>query len=168
MLERLSRRQDWLRLCAAARTVFSFECLDVSILRGRMARRQIGSGAKELLAQCTACGIGLRISAAALQFRHQTIDDVLKGFMRHGVSEIEAVHIRFLDPFLQNVRYPGGRADEDRTDAANAAPRRQLLDRPGAIAASQVLDQGMDRVGLLLLDDVIRRETSEIDAAPTR
>src|SRR6516162_6955848 len=77
--------------------------------------RMIGAKARaacteKFLAQRAWC-ITQLVAAAPLQFGHDEIDKIEKGLRCHCISEIEPVHIGFLDPGDQFVRYLRWRAD---------------------------------------------------------
>ncbi|MNT84647.1 hypothetical protein D3C72_2246860 [compost metagenome] len=95
-------------------------------------------------------------------------DDVLETVRCHRIGDVEAVDIRVLHPFLQDVGDLRWRAHEHRAHAANAAELGELIDRPGLVAAGNVLDERVDGIGLYLFDDIGRGVLAEIDAAPAR
>ncbi|MPL90041.1 hypothetical protein SDC9_36086 [bioreactor metagenome] len=141
--------------------------LDVAIALRGMAFGQPRPVAEELLAQ-RALAVAGGIDAALLQLGHDMADDIGEGLVRQRIGEVEAVDAGLLDPVLQQVGDRLARADEERPHAADAAPFRQLLDRPDLVAAGQMLNRRDDRIGLHLLHRVGRRIGAEVDAGPAR
>jgi hypothetical protein len=59
-----------------------------------MRRRQPGAGAEQFLAQAAAAVIAL-VDTAALQLRHNELDEILEAFRGHGIGEIETSRKRY-------------------------------------------------------------------------
>src|SRR5882757_449524 len=114
-------RPDGFEPQAAGTGLLALHRFDVAIAVGRVGLRQGGAAAEQLFAQRAGL-VGGGIGAALLQLGHEVVDDILEALGRHGIGEVEAVDVGLLHPLLQDVGDGGGRADEHRAEAADAAP----------------------------------------------
>jgi hypothetical protein len=133
-----------------------------------MARTQSRAAAGEkLLAQRARRIVGL-VAAAPLQLGHQQIRDIGEGLGRHDIGEVEAVEIGLRDPAFHLVRDLGGRAHEQRPEATDAHPFRDLAHRPGLarIGGGERFHRRMDRLVADIADRLIEVVGREVDAGP--
>ena len=109
----------------------TFPALRPSMLSGRMLALQ--ARAAEQLLPKRASLVGRLVAATALQLRHQEVGNIDKGLRAHDEGEIESVDIRVVDPTFELIGHGGGRADDDRTDAANRDVLCDPANRPAPI-----------------------------------
>jgi hypothetical protein len=79
------------------------------------------------------------VRATTLQFRHQMFDDIREGLVRHRIRQIEAIDVRVLDPFLEQIRDRRWSADKQRAEPSNSDPVGKLTHRSNAAT----LDRGV-------------------------
>src|ERR1700722_4140910 len=99
------------------------------------SRRMLGAQtriAEERLSQ-GAFFVGRLVATAALQLRHEQVDHVDKRFGANDEGEVEPIEIRVVDPTLELIGDACGRADDDRTYAANRDVLSDLANRPAPI-----------------------------------
>ena len=93
----------------------------------RMILSEPSAPTEKLLAKRARRVVALK-SSSALQFRHKITCDVRKGLVGDGVCQVEAVDVRFLDPFLNKVSDRRWAAHKQRAKATNADPFREIPD----------------------------------------
>ena len=88
--------------------------------------------------------------------------------MRHGVGQIEAIDIGFLDPGLQFIGHRFRTADEQRAKAADAHPVRQRFHRPLTIrvGGEKRLNRRLDGVGMQVFQHLVRPILTEVNTGP--
>ncbi|BAK11638.1 hypothetical protein PAJ_1558 [Pantoea ananatis AJ13355] len=132
-----------------------------------MRMLKAGALSKQLLSQRTGLVI-LFINATFLQFRHQQIDDISKGFMREGIGQIKAIHVRLLHPALQFIGNGFCAAHQQGAKAANAHPVGHVLHRPFTlrIGCGEALYNRLNGIGMQMLKNLVGLVLTEIDAGP--
>lgn len=118
----------------------------------------------EAFAEGGAAGRG-RDPAAAAQFRDDEVDEGARG---GGVGEVESVDVGLLDPALQFVGDRRRGAHHHGADAADAQVAGDLIGGPpaGRIGGGEDRERRVDRVGVDVLQGLLRREFGQVEAAP--
>lgn len=107
----------------------------VTVLRCWMIGWQARLPAEQFLSHCPGTISGL--IGASLQLGNQQLDQIRKCTWRDRIGQVEAIDIRFVDPFLQGIGHSLRRSGNQGTISANAAEFRYLSNCPDALGISR-------------------------------
>src|SRR5258705_5228990 len=140
------------------------------ILHGRMRGGETGAAEAEQLFAQRALSVGLLVTPAPGQLRHQHVGDILEIAGRNRKRDIQAVDVGLLEPGFDLVGDFFRRADHHRPDAADADMLGHFAHGPYPvrIGAGDIVHRGAAGVVLDLAHLQVELVGRKIDAGPAR
>ncbi len=148
---------------------FGVRRMSSPIARARMRFRKTRALAMQFFAQRDRSEYSVIAHAAALQFRHDEIDEIAKRFVRQCIGEVETDRRRSLRPTTATRRQSPAGSPTDNGPSPPIPPHfaisRTVHTRVGS-ALDESLHRGLHRVALDVTQRLVQFVLRQVDACP--